>query len=167
MSELMTKTEFIARIRQARAEWDQAISRIPVEGMADKDHPAAAGQGGTTPSGSAWSLKDILAHLTWYEREMVNMLRAHTFAGSSLWDLPLDARNAAIHEETKGLSLQQALDQSAPVYAELIGLIETLTDEDLNNPQRFPGMPLEWQPWQVIASNTYEHYEQHLPDLAG
>ena len=31
-------------------------------------------------------------------------------------------------------------------------------DKDLMDPARFSGMPADWEPWQVIASNTYEHY---------
>ena len=26
-------------------------------------------------------------------------------------------------------------------------------------------MPEEWEPWKVIASNSYEHYHQHIPGI--
>jgi hypothetical protein len=26
-------------------------------------------------------------------------------------------------------------------------------------------MPEDWEPWQVIAGNTYEHYQEHIPDI--
>ena len=50
-------------------------------------------------------MKDILAHIAWYEREMIGMLRAHAVAGSDLWDVSLDARNAAIYEINAGRPL--------------------------------------------------------------
>lgn len=30
---------------------------------------------------------------------------------------------------------------------------------------RFKDMPVQWQPWDVPAGNTFDHYEQHLPGL--
>jgi hypothetical protein len=155
MGDPVDKSEFVEKIRRAREEWDRQISNIPPEGMQQ------AGYCG------AWSLKDTIAHITWYEREMVNMLEAHAFVGSSHWDLPVDERNAVIFDEGHDLSLEQVLGQLPKVYAKLISLVEALTDEDLNNPARFPGMPLDWQPWQILASNTYEHYEEHLSHPEG
>jgi hypothetical protein len=26
-------------------------------------------------------------------------------------------------------------------------------------------MPPDWQPWTIIAQNTYEHYQDHIDDL--
>ena len=44
--------------------------------------------------------------------------------------------------------------------------METLTDEDLLDASHFAEMPSNWKPWEVIASNTYEHYDDHLAELA-
>ena len=40
-----------------------------------------------------------------------------------------------------------------------------MTEEDLINPANFGEMPTDWIPWQVIASNTYKHYQNHLPQI--
>ena len=37
--------------------------------------------------------------------------------------------------------------------------------EDLNDPHRFKNMPQEWRPWQLIAGNSFKHYEDHMPSL--
>jgi hypothetical protein len=150
MREPVNKNGFVGKIRCAREEWDRLISNVPLERLQQSGFCGA------------WSLKDTIAHITWYEREMVDMLEAHAFAGSSHWDLPVEERNAVIFEENLELSTEQVLDQSPKIYAKLIHLVEALTDEDLNNPEQFPGMPLDWQPWQVLASNTYEHYKEHI-----
>jgi hypothetical protein len=113
-----------------------------------------------------WSIKDIIAHIAWHEREMVGMIQAHALAGSDLWQLPLDQRNAEIFRENKDRPLQDVLEEAPVVYRQFLAAVGTLSDEDVTDPGRFPGMPLDWEPWQVIAGNSYEHYEQHLQDLA-
>jgi len=40
-----------------------------------------------------------------------------------------------------------------------------LNDEDLNDPHRFKNMPREWRPWQLIAGNSFKHYEDHMPSI--
>lgn len=44
----------------------------------------------------------------------------------------------------------------------MMNLLKSLDEQALNQAAAFPGMPPEWTPWEVIASNTYEHYDDHL-----
>ena len=48
------------------------------------------------------------------------------------------------------------------VHEDLLQVLRTLDDTDLHDPARFAEMPAEWEPWSLIANNTYEHYEAHL-----
>ena len=112
-----------------------------------------------------WSLKDIIAHITWHEQEMVGLIQAHALVGSELWNLPTDERNAAIYEQTKNQPLEQVLAESEQVHQQLLDALPTLSDEDLIDPSSFPNMPPDWQPWMIIAQNTYEHYEDHMKDV--
>jgi hypothetical protein len=107
----------------------------------------------------------LIAHLTWHEREMVGLIEAHALVGSELWNLPTDERNVAIYEEFKELPLEQVLEESTQIYQQLIEVLPSLTDQDLTNPESFPNMPPDWQPWTIIAQNTYEHYQDHIDDL--
>lgn len=147
---MVDKIEFITKIRQARETW---VSKVLEPALDDAAQKGSLG---------GWILKDLLAHITWYEREMVEMLRRRNFNGSSLWELQLDERNARITSESQSLNLDQALAELNQVHKELLRQLELLDEEDLSNPASFPGMPIDWQPWQVIASNTYEHYLDHL-----
>ena len=149
MSESVVKAEFVARVRRSRAAWDSLLGDISREEM---QKPGFCGD---------WSLKDVIAHITWYERAMVRLLQARALVGSSLWELPLQERNAAIFNENKDANLEQLLGESQRVFAELTSELDALADDDLDDPARFPGMPLDWKPWRVIASNTYEHYDDH------
>jgi uncharacterized damage-inducible protein DinB len=120
-----------------------------------------------TQSGVAgdWSLQDIIAHITWHEKEMVGLVEAHALFGSELWNLPTDERNAAIYAEVRDLPLEQVLAESAQVHQQLLDALPSLSDADLTDPAGFPNMPPDWQPRLVIAQNTYEHYQDHIKDV--
>ena len=153
MTDCVAKSEFVERVGGSRQRWDAAIARIP---PADGLIPGFSGD---------WSLKDVIAHITWYDREMLNVLERREFAGSELWEMPTDQRNAAIRQLAKEGTLAEKIAEAGQVFERLMELIGSLSDTDLNDPTSFPGMPLEWKPWQVLASNTYEHYEEHLAQL--
>ena len=70
-----------------------------------------------------------------------------------------------IFEANRDRPLKDVQSKAQMIYANLVDAIESLADEDLNNPANFRGMPADWIPWKIIAENAYEHYQQHLPDL--
>ena len=120
----------------------------------------------TTPTTAGeWTLKDIIAHITWHEKEMVGLIKAHALVGSELWNLPTDDRNAAIYAEVRDQPLEQALAESAEIHQQLLDALPSLSNADLTDPTGFPNMPPDWQPWLVIAQNTYEHYQDHIKDI--
>ncbi len=146
----MNKNEFLNRLQGARQKWDQFVAAVPAEKFTSSMNPGK------------WSMKDTVAHITWYDREMVDVLRTRTIAGSDWWNLPLDERNQLIYEQFRDLPVEEILRQHRQIYAELWQLAKLLDDEDLNDPARFKDMPAEWKPWEMIASNTYDHYLEHL-----
>ena len=103
--------------------------------------------------------------MMWYEREMVGMLRSRALIGSDLWALPLDERNAGVHEETKDMTLKEVRAESSRVFPELMEQLEALPQEAYGDASCFPGMPAEWEPWFVIAGNTFRHYSDHTESL--
>jgi hypothetical protein len=153
MQPSMTKAQFLADLEAGRAEWEALLAEVPLESYTQ---PGAAGD---------WTLKDVIAHTTWHEREMVGMVEAHALVGSELWRLPLDERNAAIYEQNRNRPLEEVLAEAKATFPQLVMALQTLSDGDLNDPSYFPGMPAEWVPWQVIASNAHRHYQGHLPGL--
>jgi hypothetical protein len=151
MERTPTKDDFLHSIRSERRAWQASWERL------DEDQLLQPGRLG------AWSIKDMIAHVTWHEREMCALVRERDFlAGSDLWNLPLDERNAAIYALNKDRPLREVLKEVREVIAELLDLLETLSEEDLQEASHFNGMPAEWKPWSVIAGNTYEHYEEHI-----
>ncbi len=149
----MNKTEFLDRQRQARAEWEALLAEVGPERMT---RPGTAGY---------WSVKDVIAHVAWFEREMVGLIRERALEGSELWDLDQDARNAVVYEQNRDRPLDEVLAEAREVYAELLPMLEGMSDDEYENAARFQGMPPGWTPWRVIAGNTWEHYEAHMPAI--
>jgi hypothetical protein len=149
----MTKTEFILNLQNSRRLWRQAWKGIDLFGTS---RPRTPGE---------MSLRDILYHVAWYEREMVEMIRLRTLAGSPWWTLPVDERNDNIKTEGEAVSLLQSWKLEQQMYADLLTQLETLRDEELVEARFFQDMPSDWKPWEVIASNTYEHFEEHLSGI--
>ena len=150
----MNKAEFLANLQRGRADWESMLSQIDA-GLLTQ--PGVDGD---------YSVKDVIAHVTWYEREALGIVRSRSLVGSPHWDLPTqDERNTAVYEEIRNLPAAQVLAESGTVYQQLYAALQTLTDDDLVDAAHFREMPPDWAPWEVLASNCYEHYAQHLPNL--
>ena len=145
----MEKSELIRRVESARRGWDELLGRVD-DGVALR--PGAEGE---------LSAKDLLAHVTWYEREVVRMVRSRAMDVSGLWALGPDERNAAIHDEARGMSLEDVRDESARVFVALMEQLELLPEEAYHDASRFTDMPNDWEPWKLIAGNTIWHYPDH------
>ena len=148
-----TKSELVELVSSARAAWESLLVDLQPR---DYEQPSVAGE---------WSLKDMIAHLAWFENEMVGMLEARALVGSELWNLSQDKRNQAIYLQNKDRSLNDLLSASRHIYARLLGLLEGLKDAELHDPARFNDMPTDWVPWRIIAGNTYLHYLDHAQDI--
>lgn len=153
MDALMDKATFLETLRTKRAEWETLLAGVDEARMTQ---PGPAGE---------WSLKDIIAHVTWGEREMVGMLQARALVGSDLWNVSQDERNAAVFAQNRSRALPEVLAEAQQVHAQLLEALEGVTDEDLNDAGRFQHMPAAWIPWQVIAGNSYWHYDEHSPSI--
>lgn len=128
MADRMTKAEFLHLFQAARAKWDALMGRIDEARMTE---PGVEGD---------WSFKEIVAPVTWYEREMVDLLRARALVGSDLWNLPQDERNAAVFEQNRDRLLPDVLAEAravvgflwyGPLFAKPWMKLVGMTQEDL------------------------------------
>ena len=152
MDAQIDKATLLNNVRSGRARLDALLGSFTDEQMA---RPGVEGD---------WSVKDVIAHISWHEREIVRMLKARSLeegVASEWWGLPTHERNRAIYDSNRDRSLQEVLAESRQVYAELGELLAGLSETDLTDPGRYKDMPAEWQPWKLIAENTYEHYHDH------
>lgn len=149
----MDKTLFIGTLGKAREEWEALLAQVSEE---QRLQPGAAGK---------WSVKDVIAHVTWGEREIAPVMRTHVLAGSELWNLSDDERNEIVYQQNRDRSLHEIMNEEQQAYADLLAAAQTLSDEDLNDSHRYKQMPEEWVPWQLYAGNTFKHYQDHMPSI--
>lgn len=153
MAEESLKDELLDTLRREREAWDALIARV---GPARMELAGVAG---------SWNTRDVVAHVTWTERETVGILRARALVGSELWALPLEERNKILYEQNRHRAADEVLAEAATVFQELLAAIDMLSEEDLTDAARFRGFPPDWVPWRVVAINTYHHYEHHAPGI--
>ncbi len=155
----MNKAEFLQKLTDKRAEWDGVLAKIPQELM-------------TIPgvNEDGWSVKDIVAHVAWYENEATHILKSHILASESpendkMWGMPINERNSAIYKQNRNLPLSDALVMGQDAFRTFLHEAQKLAEEDLSDPARYEGMPADWAPWEVVASNTFEHYPDHVAEI--
>lgn len=160
--EMMTKARFLETMRARRREWEAAIAAIGAERMT---LPGFAG---------VWSVRDVVAHITAYERWMLDHMQAEErgeqAAPSLLDDSDLERRNLAAHARTRDLSLDEVMVETRQIWEGLMAAVERTAEEDLIELVRAPGYVTRgWGRdtalWEAVAGLTSEHYEEHLPDF--
>ena len=148
----MDKATLLKTLIETRAAWEALLAQIYEKQM---QKPGAAGK---------WSVKDVIAHVASGESELVPVLRTHVLAGS-VWNLSDDERNEIEYQQNKDRPLHDIVNEERQAYTALLEVVQQLRDEDLNDPHCFKNMPQEWRPWQLIAGDSFKHYEDHMPSL--
>ena len=155
MKEPTTKTELLEAMRCARREWDSWIGKVPVGRMSE---PIGPGE---------WSVKDILAHTTEYDRWLGLRLALKLQKPPDLWlaDLSLDEFNAALHQQILNRTPDDVLMDSQQVFAEMIQAVAGHSEAYLFGTHRVQGVPYEVRPFEMLKSESYGHYYDHLPAI--
>lgn len=156
MSEHRPKSEVLATMRSEREAWEDLLSKVGASRMSE---PGVEGD---------WSVKDVIAHITFYERSMAGRLeqaiRGEPITRAPLEDLELEERNRIIFEQSRPLTLEQVLRDSRSTFQRIYDATSRLSEEDLNA-YRLSGEELDEPLWEQITGDTYEHYHQHIPPL--
>lgn len=103
-----------------------------------------------------WSVKDILAHVTTWEEEAIKVLPLIVEGGR----LPrysqryggIDAFNAQMTEQKRGLSLSDVLRQLDETHRRLIDYVNSVSEEQFRRETRFR---------RRLRLDTYSHYPEH------
>ena len=149
----MDKAELIKLYKTARENLSNRIRQVP-ENKWDN-----------VPINEKMTMKDILFHINWFDQEMIQVLESRKFQGSPWWDLSTDERNERIQnlaESQNWLETYQVYQENGP---RLLKALENLKEEAVNDPGFFEDMPDDWEPWFILAGNTYDHYDHHARDI--
>src|SRR5262249_19705203 len=99
-----------------------------------------------------WSVKDHLAHLTWWEQRVIRVLAGapDPIAAIAATMESEDAVNASVCAANRDRSLAEVRGAFDASYQEMLRLIENIPDDMVA--RRY-----EW-----ISSNAADHYAEHL-----
>ena len=150
----MTGARLADILHTERARWNSLLAEVRPDRM---ETPGVEGK---------WSVKQIVAHLTWYERQIVLGAQrardtgAFTRDQGALAGLTLDERNDRLAAESSSRPLSDVLAEADQVFAQLLTIIVAAPQDALNDPQRL-GLPDDIPPWMRVANNSYAHYRSH------
>ena len=140
----MDRTQLLSRVDEA---WEAL--KASYAGLSDAElmEPGVTG---------AWSVRDLIAHVTWWEEEALTHLPLIRAGGKpprySVTHGGIDAFNARMTEEKRGLSLAEVLRQRDATHAQLVELIESTPEDQFARETRFR---------RRLRLDAYGHYPKH------
>lgn len=104
----------------------------------------------------AWSVKDIIAHVSWWEEEALKhlplILRGGRPPRYSVTYGGIDAFNARMTEQRARLSLSEALRQQDEIHGRLLAYLRRVPEAEWTGETRFR---------RRLRLDTYGHYPKH------
>lgn len=152
-NEHMTKKELLEQVRSERGQLEETLARLT--------HPQMLLPGVE----SDWTVKDTLAHISTWERWMIQWI--NSLLGGEKPDTPepwdIDRMNAGTYARVKNISLSEVLEEFRQSYWDSLILAESLSEGQLQTvyTDTWPKGPL----WLGVAANTCFHYKEHRIDI--
>ncbi|MFX0123760.1 MAG: hypothetical protein ACFFAE_08990 [Candidatus Hodarchaeota archaeon] len=144
----MNKRTFLKKIRYRREHWESTIDTIINRGLERE------------LCSKNWRIKDVIAHITWYDKNILEALKNKSIVGSEFWNMSIDDRNEMIFNETQNMTLNEVLKVSKNTFNSLILSIEDMSDEELNSDD-FIQRKEKRITWDFIGAGNFWHYEDH------
>lgn len=152
----MTAARLVDILQTERSQWNALLAQVGPDRM---EIPGVEG---------TWSVKELVAHLTWYERAIVDgarqVMSGGAFVRPSSGAGDMDERNARIAAESRARPVADVLAEADDVFSQLLRIIAACPDDLLNN-AKLLDMPDEIPPWMRVANNSYTHYRQHAQSI--
>ncbi|MBD0328164.1 MAG: ClbS/DfsB family four-helix bundle protein [Pyrinomonadaceae bacterium] len=158
MSSVLHRTGLVRELEAERTRWETLLAQV---GQARLTEPILPG---------GWSFKDLIAHLTAWQRQSVARLEAALRDQTppppewgNAWDeeADLEAINDWIFQQNRDRPLDQVLAEWRHIFQRVIDLTRALPEDRLYDPTRFEWM--EGEPLIMIPANSFGHYhDEHL-----
>ena len=152
MGEFTNRTKLVLLIETSWAELLAAASQLTPTQL-------------TTPLDGDWTGKDLLAHITAWEKRVLELLQrgrnhADGFQVEGVEDRDVDRVNLGCYEANRARPQTDIQHDFHYIHDQLMTEL-ALWPDNLDHPQWsawIDGPPL----WQIIPGDTYEHYEEHI-----
>ncbi len=153
----MTKSELLSWLQEENRNWEAFLDQI---GPGRMDRPGVNGD---------WSMKDLVAHLTAWNRRLAAHLQAAQRGQPEPpppWPAHLQAEddiNAWIYETNRGRSLDEVLEEMRRVNQQILAIIGSLPDDV----QIEPAYHLVWvNGTRFPPGEFFDHFhDDHEPDV--
>ena len=106
-----------------------------------------------------WSVKDHLAHLSWWRDRNARLLDAVRSGAELPPPVQDDAQNAVIYEQNRDRVAEDVKKDARESWESLRAAVEACSDADLARPH--PYAP-NFQLWSTVPGNGHGHLGQHL-----
>jgi uncharacterized protein (TIGR03083 family) len=149
----MTPHDLLDRIRKGREALAALWGGLTEEQMVRRPGPQ-----------EDWSVKDLIAHITWWERFILERVADLINGAKSEPAAAQDVLNARAYERHKDSPLAEVLAAFDANWPKLEALISSLNDEQINTPayyRTYDGVAL----LPVLGAGTFGHYPSHMTDL--
>jgi hypothetical protein len=137
-------TKLLAKLDRAWRDFQDAYAGLSDEELLE---PGVTG---------AWSVRDIIAHVTWWDEEAIKHLPLILEGGRpprySVTYGGIDAFNAMMTEKKRGLSLREVRDEFEGTHRRLLDYLVSLPPDDIRTNDRFK---------RRLRLDTYGHYPLH------
>lgn len=136
----------------------QVLEKLEKSWQALRDTPAGLTEAQMLTPGVTgdWSVKDILAHVNWWEEEALKYLPLILQGGRpprySVVYGGIDAFNAQMTELHRGLTLAEVLDRLDQTHGRLVELLQGVPEEQFTTDTPFR---------RRLRLDTYHHYAIH------
>jgi uncharacterized damage-inducible protein DinB len=153
----MDKTELLEVLEDSRQELLELLEALPDEMMLEPVRP------------DGWAIKDLLAHLTYWEGQTVTLLfQAQRGAAkpstAHFGKETVEQLNARWHASSRERPLEMIWQDWISVRKQLLRRTNELSEADLTSPGRFPWLKNKAL-YELILSDTVEHEEEHADQI--
>ena len=161
---MLSKSDLLNRIR---TDYEALLAALRAGKLKASD-------GSVDHNSTAWTAKDILAHITAWEQVLLDFhIGGQSFdevikmAGAKYHVTSFDDINAHLYGTYQNWSWQQVEELASEVHAALMSVLENLPEEMLQTPaESIAAIGLDPYPlYEYIAANTFDHYNEHLDNL--
>jgi hypothetical protein len=140
----MKKQQLLDKLEQEWTAFEESYAGLTDEQMME---PGVTGD---------WSVKDLIAHVTWWEEETLKslpqILQGDRLPRYSVLYGGIDAFNALMTEKKRGLAVSEVLRQFEETHLRLMAYLQSVPEEQFRSETRFR---------RRLRLDTYGHYPSH------